>query len=133
MVNPRRRGMGLGFIAEKEPMPVVSGNTVPMGQRRDPGTEGGFQDGRYRPQAEPEEDTDFATPEDEAPEEGDGWSDEARDFRDEVEANTESGDLYEGVDAWKKKWLARAEEMGIDPDEAMRVLDSIADLDQPQE
>jgi hypothetical protein len=125
MANPRysQNRKGLGFVAPKEEMPVTSGGAIPLGPQRD---------ASYQPQAEEAPEEDFGTPEDAAPEMGDGWTDDEREFMEEVEAGTESGDLYEGVDAWQKKWLKRAQEMGLDYEAAMRVLDSIADLDPPE-
>jgi len=63
----------------------------------------------------------------------DGLSDDERQFRDEVEANTQDGELYEGLDGWQERWLKRAKERGLAFESAMRILDSIADLDPPEE
>lgn len=61
----------------------------------------------------------------------DGWSDAERAFRDEVESDPDNY-LYLRANEWKRKWLQRAEQMKIKPEQAMRVLDSIADLDAQQ-
>lgn len=127
--NNRR---GLGFGAE-EYKPKMSG--------------GGFRTGEYRPDDEeptfdaspyggeegmqPVSGGDMMMDEPEPEMMGDGWSDAERAFRDEVEADPEN-ELYVRANEWKRKWLQRAEQMKVSPEQAMRVLDSIADLDAQQ-
>lgn len=59
---------------------------------------------------------------------GDGWDDNERAFRDQVEQDEDS-ELYAKMQEWKRKWTGRAKEFGLDESQAMRVLDSIGDLD----
>lgn len=127
--NNRKRGLGLG----EEYKPATQG--------------GGFRTGEYRPddeapafEASPYDGDDgmmMPASDDGMGDQmedqmgGDGWSDAERAFRDEVEADPEN-ELYVRANEWKRKWMQRADQMKISPEQAMRVLDSIADLDAQQ-
>lgn len=91
---------------------------------RDPRGLGFAQQGEVPPQPRAQESTEGWS---------DGLTDDERDFRDEVEAGTEDRELYEGLDGWQERWLKRAKERGLAFESAMRILDSIADLDPPEQ
>lgn len=126
MRPPMKRGLGLAGG------PMTAGSAVPMpadrmGGRAEPmPSEGGYAD-ELDMQGAPDE----IDPQSKGTY-GDGLSDLQRQFRDEVEGDQDGG-LYDNLDAWQDKWLRRAKELGLGWEEAWQVLDSIADLDPPEE
>ena len=141
---------GLGFGRRGRDMDMMRGKTAPSNQRGLglSSERGSYQTGEYRPgqddpafDANPEmgQDDAFGPPGEmigddaaqEAPEMGDGWSDDERAFRDEVEADKDGSD---DMEAWKRKWLMRGtQDFGLEHEQAMRVLVSIADFDLPEQ
>lgn len=148
MVNPYRRGLGLG--GRGEPMPYTgggsarpleptrggrgvelsSGGAVPMPDRGGGGyaEEMPYEGGGSADELAPEE----IDPQSKGTY-GDGWTDLQRSFRDEVESADDGLDSHRDMNEWQDKWLRRAKELGLGWEEAWQVLDSIADLDPPDE
>lgn len=119
-MRPMKRGLGFAGGA------MTAGSTVPMPDRGGGGYaeempyEGGGSADELAPSDDPDDEGDLPY--------GDGWTDLQRSFRDEVEGDEGGPHLYAETDAWLAKWRQRARDMGLSDEEAMAVLDSIADL-----
>lgn len=119
MMRPMKRGLGFAGGA------MTAGGAVPMPDRGGGGyaEEMPYEGGGSADELAPEE----IDPQSKGTY-GDGWTDLQRSFRDEVEGDEGGPHLYAETDAWLAKWRQRARDMGLSDEEAMAVLDSIADL-----
>lgn len=123
-MRPMKRGLGFAGGA------MTAGGAVPMPDRNGGGyaEEMPYEGGGSADELAPEE----IDPQSKGTY-GDGWTDLQRSFRDEVESADDGLDSHRDMNEWQDKWLRRAKELGLGWEEAWQVLDSIADLDPPDE